>query len=62
MMVDKGDLAAEATQSMVVYFFRNAFEYSKKGYASALAVFLFFIIMMITLIQIKLQKKWVNYD
>ena len=46
----------EATQSMVVYFYRNAFEYSKKGYASALAVFLFLIIMVITAIQMKMQK------
>jgi len=52
----------EATQSMVMCFFRNAFSYSKKGYASALAVFLFLIIMLVTLIQMKLQKKWVNYE
>lgn len=52
----------EATQSMVVYFYRNAFEYSKKGYASALAVFLFVIIMIFTIIQMKGQSKWVNYE
>lgn len=62
MMVNKKSLAMEATQSMVVYFYRNAFEYSKKGYASALAVFLFWIIMVITAIQMKMQKKWVNYE
>ncbi len=62
MMVNKKSLAMEATQSMVVYFYRNAFEYSKKGYASALAVFLFLIIMAITAIQMKMQKKWVNYE
>lgn len=62
MMVNKKSLAMEATQSMVVYFYRNAFEYSKKGYASALAVFLFLIIMVITAIQMKMQKKWVNYE
>lgn len=62
MMVNKKGLAMEATQSMVVYFYRNAFEYSKKGYASALAVFLFLIIMVITAIQMKMQKKWVNYE
>lgn len=62
MLVPKTGLAMEATQSMVLYFYRNAFDYSKKGYASALAVFLFFIIMIITVIQMKVQKKWVNYD
>lgn len=62
MLVPKTGLAMEATQSMVVYFYRNAFDYSKKGYASALAVFLFLIIMIITAIQMKVQDKWVNYD
>jgi len=62
MMIKERGIAMEATQSMVMYFFRNAFSYSKKGYASALAVFLFLIIMLVTLIQMKLQKKWVNYE
>lgn len=62
MMVDNQGLAMEATQSMVVYFYRNAFMFSKKGYASALAVLLFAIIMTITAVQMKLQKKWVNYE
>ena len=62
MMIKESGIAMEATQSMVMYFFRNAFSYSKKGYASALAVFLFLIIMLVTLIQMKLQKQWVNYE
>ena len=62
MRIKERGIAREATQSMVMYFFRNALSYSKKGYASALAVFLFLIIMLVTLIQMKLQKKWVNYE
>lgn len=62
MLVPKTGLALESTQSMVIYFYRNAFDYSKKGYASALAVFLFVIIMIITAYQMRAQKKWVNYD
>ena len=62
MMISKKSLALEASQSMVVYFYRNAFDFSKKGYASALAVFLFLIIMIITAVQMKLQDKWVNYE
>ena len=62
MMISKKGLALEASQSMVVYFYRNAFDFSKKGYASALAVFLFMIIMIITAVQMKLQNKWVNYE
>ena len=62
MMIQKTGLAMEASQSMVVYFYKNAFEFSKKGYASALAVILFLLIMLITALQMKLQKKWVNYE
>lgn len=56
------DGATKYAQSMVMYFYRVAFDYSNKGYASAIAVFLFLIIMLITLFQMKMQKKWVNYD
>lgn len=62
MLIPNTGLAMEETQSMVVYFYRNAFVFSKKGYASALAVFLFLIIMAITVVQMKVQDKWVNYE
>ena len=62
MMINSKSLAKEASQSIVLYFYRNAFEYSKKGYASAIAIFLFVIIMLITVFQMKMQNKWVNYD
>lgn len=62
MMIAPKSSALNDTMSIVVYFFRNAFEYSKKGYASAIAVFLFVIILGITAVQLRLQKKWVNYD
>lgn len=62
MMISKTGIAMTASESMVVYFYKNAFEFSKKGYASALAVLLFVIIMVITAVQMKFQKKWVNYE
>ncbi|MHC1749595.1 MAG: carbohydrate ABC transporter permease [Cellulosilyticaceae bacterium] len=62
MMIGKSSLAFESTQSLVMLFYRNAFDYAEKGYASAIAMFIFVIIMLVTVIQMKLQKKWVNYD
>ena len=62
MMIPGKTTAMRYTQSIVMYFYRNAFEFSKKGYASAIAVFLFVIIMLLTLLQMRLQKKWVVYD
>lgn len=62
MMIGTKANAIKWTQSVVMYFYRSAFDYSKKGYASAIAVLLFVIIMAITVFQMKMQKKWVNYD
>ena len=62
LMIGTKSAATKYAQSMVMYFYRIAFDYSNKGYASAIAVFLFLIIMLITMFQMKIQKKWVNYD
>lgn len=62
MMIPTKSIAMSYAQSVVMYFYRNAFEYSSKGYASAIAVLLFAIIMLLTLFQMRIQKKWVHYD
>ncbi|SHL65660.1 carbohydrate ABC transporter membrane protein 1, CUT1 family (TC 3.A.1.1.-) [Anaerocolumna jejuensis DSM 15929] len=62
LMIGTKSNAIKYTQSVVMYFYRTAFDYSNKGYASAIAVMLFLIIMIITMFQMKMQKKWVNYD
>lgn len=52
----------EATTTIVYYIYKNAFEWFKPGYASAQATFLFIILLIITVIQFKLQKRWVHYE
>jgi|LFRM01.2.fsa_nt_gb multiple sugar transport system permease protein len=51
-----------ATLFYVLYLYRNAFQSWKMGYASALAWFLFIVILILTLIQFRLSKRWVHYD
>jgi multiple sugar transport system permease protein len=46
----------------VVYLFRNAFEFLRMGYASALAWLLFVIVGLITLVQFRLSKRFVYYE
>jgi multiple sugar transport system permease protein len=46
----------------VIYLFRNAFEFFKMGYASALAWGLFVVIMIITFIQIRVSRRFVYYE
>lgn len=51
-----------STSVVVQQIVRNSFEYGHMGYASALSMVLFAIIMLITAIQLRFQKKWVNYE
>jgi multiple sugar transport system permease protein len=53
---------ADATLTMVLYLYRNAFEYFKMGYASSLAWILFLILIALTLIQFGMAKLWVYYE
>ncbi len=48
-----------STMIMVYWLFKQAFEYFNIGKASAIAYVLFVIILLLTLIQWKLRKKWV---
>lgn len=52
---------ANATIVYVMYLYEKAFTWLQMGYGSALAWILFFIIMMLTLIQFKFSK-WVYYE
>lgn len=61
MMVNRGSMAINSSMSVVYLFYENAFVTNEKGYAAAISVVLFLVIMMITAMQLKLQKKWVNY-
>jgi len=45
----------------VYYLYDNAFKWFKVGYASALSMVLFVIILVITIIQVRLSQRWVHY-
>ena len=48
-----------ATLFVVLYLYRNGFQYFKMGYASAIAWLLFVIIVFFTVIQFRLANRWV---
>lgn len=62
MMIGKTNPAYESTQTVVMLFYRQAFDYGHKGYAAAISIFIFVVIMIVTVIQMIGQKKWVNYE
>jgi len=61
MLIDQGNPAIEKTQSLVYLFYKHSFILNDKGYGAAIIMLLLAIIMVVTVIQVKLQKKWVNY-
>ncbi len=46
----------------VLYLYRNAFQYSLMGYASALAWVLFLVLLIFTILQFRMMRKWVYYE
>ncbi|MCL4515425.1 MAG: sugar ABC transporter permease [Firmicutes bacterium] len=51
-----------STETIVYYIYNHGFEWFKMGYASAMAWILFVIIFILTLLQFRLQRKWVHYE
>jgi multiple sugar transport system permease protein len=51
----------DSTMFYVYNLFNAAFKYFRMGYASAMAWLLFIVILILTVLQLKLSKKWVHY-
>lgn len=51
-----------STELLVYWMFKNAFEFYKIGPASAIAYILFVVILLLTLVQWQLRKRWVLYE
>jgi multiple sugar transport system permease protein len=51
-----------STELLVYWMFKNAFEFYKIGPASAIAYILFVVILLLTVIQWQLRKRWVLYE
>jgi multiple sugar transport system permease protein/multiple sugar transport system substrate-binding protein len=52
----------DATLFLVLYVYRNAFEWQKMGYAAALAWFLFAMVLACTLLLFRWSRGWVHYE
>ncbi|HVX80917.1 MAG TPA: sugar ABC transporter permease [Devosiaceae bacterium] len=53
---------SNATNTLVYYIYQNGFMFYRMGYASAAAMVLFLIVLVATLIQYRLQDRWVHYE
>ena len=52
---------ANSTLTMSYYIYQNAFQFFQMGKAAALSYLLFAVIFAVTLIQFRIQKRWVFY-
>ena len=61
MMGDANPAMAD-TQSLVYLFYSEAFRQNDQGYASVIALLILLIIGVFTLVQFRMQRKWVHYE
>ena len=52
----------DATLFYVLYIYRQAFEFFQMGYASALSVILFVIVLLLTVLVLRSSRSWVQYE
>lgn len=51
-----------ASTVVVEQIVRYAFSYGRIGYASAMSIVLFGVILLVTAVQLRLQRRWVHYE
>jgi multiple sugar transport system permease protein len=51
-----------ASESLVMYIWRNAFDFQRMGKAAAISWVLFAIVFAATILQTYLQRRWVHYE
>ncbi|MBL8165857.1 MAG: sugar ABC transporter permease [Anaerolineae bacterium] len=62
LMPMRDSAADRQVEVIVTEVVKNAFSYSRMGYASAMSWVLFVLIFIITFVQLRLQKRWVHYE
>ncbi len=62
VMVMTGGGPAKSTEVLVLHIYNNAFSYLRMGYAAALSVILFLVILLFTIVQQILEKRMVFYQ
>ncbi|MFD9945563.1 carbohydrate ABC transporter permease [Nonomuraea sp. NPDC059023] len=61
LIFDLKSPALPGARTIVYFFFEQGFLQNQRGYAAAIAVVLLGLILVLTAIQFRLQKRWVHY-
>ena len=62
MVMDDSNPAMSSVQTVVPLFYRYAFTYGNKGYGAAIVMLLLVVILALTVILQKTEKKWVYHN
>ncbi|GIT78798.1 sugar ABC transporter permease [Leifsonia sp. LS1] len=62
LMIGRTNPALPDTRTIVYLFYQAGFLDNDRGYAAAVAFLLLVIILGLTIVQFRLQKKWVHYE
>jgi len=61
ILVMTGGGPGRATNVLVIHTYNTAFKEFRFGYSSAIAMVLFVIVLVITIVQFRMEKRWVSY-
>lgn len=61
ILVMTGGGPGRATNVLVIHTYNTAFKEFRFGYSSAIAMVLFVIVLVITVVQFRMEKRWVSY-
>jgi multiple sugar transport system permease protein len=61
ILVMTGGGPGRATNVLVIHTYNTAFREFRFGYSSAIAMVLFVIVLIITIVQFRMEKRWVSY-
>jgi multiple sugar transport system permease protein len=61
VMIGDTNPAISSTQTVIYLFYRTAFVENDKGLASAIVFCLMVVVMLLTALQFRLQRRWVHY-
>jgi multiple sugar transport system permease protein len=62
MVASTQNSVALSSESLVMYIYRNAFDFQRMGKAAAISWILFMIVFAVTILQTILQRRWVYYE
>ncbi|NUW36031.1 sugar ABC transporter permease [Nonomuraea sp. SMC257] len=62
LMIDTKSPAMAGSRTIVYLFYEQGFVQNNRGYAAAIAVVLLVLILALTALQFRLQRRWVHYE